>query len=137
MELEINLHHGIGDVKFDMLINEVVAILGQADEVENISNASDESATVLRYTELGLTLFFEGDNEMLTCMDISNEDCTLFNTQIADLNEQELCQLLKKNGFAELDIEDEDWGERRISYLPGNIDFYFEDNELLSISIGK
>jgi hypothetical protein len=42
-----------------------------------------------------------------------------------------------ENKFFEQDVDDEDWGERRVSFNEGNIDFYLEDDELMSISIGK
>lgn len=137
MNLEINIHKGLGDIKFDMPIDEVVAILGEADEVENIDNAADESTTLLRYTEIGLTLFFEGENPILSCIDISCEDCTLWGNEIFELGEKEVCKLMIAHEFYEQDVEDEDWGERRVSFNEGNIDFYFEDDEMLSISYGK
>lgn len=137
MNLEIKIHQGFGDIKFDMPVEEVVSILGQADEVENIDNVADETTTVLHYNELDLTLFFEGENPVLSCIDLSNEDSTLLGVEIFDLGEKDLCQLMIKNQYFEQDIENEDWGERRISFNEGNIDFYFEDDELLSVSYGK
>ncbi len=137
MDLEIKIHQGFGDIKFDMPVEEVVSILGQADEVENIDNVADETTTVLHYNELDLTLFFEGENPVLSCIDLSNEDSTLLGVEIFDLGEKDLCQLMIKNQYFEQDIENEDWGERRISFNEGNIDFYFEDDELLSVSYGK
>lgn len=65
MNMEIKLHHGIDDIAFGMPVEDIVSHLGNPDEVENIDNAADESTTVLRYNELGLTLFYEGDNTML------------------------------------------------------------------------
>ncbi len=47
MELTINIKQGIGDLRFKMPVEEVVALLGTADEVENIDNAADEPTTVL------------------------------------------------------------------------------------------
>lgn len=136
MTLDIHIKQGIGDLKFDMPVEDVVAILGQADEVETIDSATDENTTVLRYQD-SLTLFFEGENPVLSCIDITDEDATLFGKEVFDLNEKEIVALMVDNHYFEQDIDNEDWGERRISFNEGNIDFYLEDDELMSIIIGK
>ena len=41
------------------------------------------------------------------------------------------------NKYYEQDIENEAWGERRVSFADGNIDLFFVDNELSSVSIGR
>ena len=137
MDLIINIKKGLGDITFDMPVENIVKILGQATEVENIDNAADESTTVLHYDELGLTLFCEGENPTLQCIDISNEDCTLFGEDIFSLNEKQIVQLMVKHEYFEQDVDNEDWGERRVTFNEGNIDFYLEDDELLSVSYGK
>lgn len=136
MTLDIHIKQGIGDLKFDMPVEDVVAILGQADEVETIDSATDENTTVLRYHD-SLTLFFEGDNPVLSCIDITDEEAMLFGKEVFDLNEKEIVKLMVDNQYFEQDIDNEDWGERRISFNEGNIDFYLEDDELMSIIIGK
>lgn len=136
MELDIKIKEGVGDIKFGMPVEEIVKLLGTADEVENIDNAADESTTVLRYNNDGLTLFCEGENPTLACIDISNEDCTLFGEQVFDLDERELVNLMVKNNITEQDVDEEDWGERRVTFNEGNIDFYYDNGELVSIILG-
>lgn len=136
MNKEINIKKGYGDILFDMPVEEVVAILGEADELEAIQNATDETTTVLRYGD-SFTLFFEGDNPTLSCIDITDEDTTLFGKEIFDLGEKEIVDLMVSNKYYEQDVDDEEWGERRVTFNEGNIDFYLEDDELMSISIGK
>jgi hypothetical protein len=41
------------------------------------------------------------------------------------------------NKYYSEDIENESWGERRISFPEANIDFFFEDNSLTTITFGK
>ncbi len=136
MNKEIQIKKGYGDIRFDMPVEEVVALLGDADEVEAIENAADETTTVLRYSD-SCTLFFEGDNPTLSCIDITDEDTLLFGKEIFDLSEKEIVALMVANKFFEQDVDNEEWGERRVSFNEGNIDFYLEDDELMSISIGK
>jgi hypothetical protein len=137
MNLTINIKQGLGDVRFNMPVEEVVALLGSADEVENIDNAADEPTTVLRYNNHGITLFFEGENPVLACIDVSNEECTLFDKRIFDMNERQLVELMVANKYLEQDVDEEEWGERRVSFPEGNIDFFFDEGELVSIIIGQ
>lgn len=137
MNLTIFPKQGIGEIKFDMPVEEVVAILGEPSSVEQIDNAADESTTVLQYDDLELTLFFEGDNPVLASIDIANEDCTLYDEEIFDLDMKEVSDILKAHGCKDFDEDVEDWGEHRITFFDANIDFYFEDDYLMSINIGK
>ncbi len=137
MNLTINIKQGLGDVRFNMPVEEVVTLLGNADEVENIDNAADEPTTVLRYNNHGITLFFEGENPVLACIDVSNEECTLFDKRIFDMNERQLVELMVANKYLEQDVDEEEWGERRVSFPEGNIDFFFDEGELVSIIIGQ
>ncbi len=137
MDLNIIIKQGIGDLKFHMPVEETVALLGTSDEVENIDNAADEPTTVLHYNNLGLTLFFEGENPTLACIDTCNEETTLFGTNIFDLEERDIVKVMVQNNYTEQDADEEDWGERRISFPEGNIDFYFDEGELVSIILGE
>lgn len=137
MNLTINIKQGLGNIHFQMPVEEVVRIMGTADEVENTDNAADEPTTVLHYNDLGITLFFEGENPVLACIDVCNDECTLFGKEIFDMDEREIVSLMVSNNYTEQDVDVEDWGERRISFSEGNIDFYLEDGELMSITIGQ
>ena len=137
MKLNIEIKKGLGDIQFDMPIEDVVSILGEAAEVESIDNAIDEITTVLHYNDDGVTLFFEGPTPTLQCIDISCDEATLFGEHIFDLGEKDLVKLLIKNNYCAQDIENEDWGERRISFNEGNIDFFFENDILMSVVYGR
>ena len=136
MEMKVFIKQGIGEIRFKMPVEEVVSLLGTADEVENIENAADEPTTILRYNDLGMTLFFEGENPVLACIDTYNEDCELLGAPVFDLDEKALVQLMVRNGYSEEDVDDEDWGERRVSFPEGNVDFFFDEGELASITLG-
>ena len=137
MNLTINIKQGLGDIRFLMPVEEVVSLMGTPDEVENIDNAADEPTTVLHYNDMGITMFFEGENPVLACIDVSNDECTLFGKEIFDMDERQIVALMVNNNYTEQDTDDEDWGERRISFPEGNIDFFLEDGELISIIIGQ
>ena len=136
MDLTIKIKQGVGDICFSMPVEEVVSLMGTADEVENIDNAADEPTTVLHYNDLGMTLFFEGENPVLACIDTCNADSTLLGEPVFDMDEKSLVQLMVKHGYSEQDVDEEDWGERRVSFPEGNVDFYFDEGELVSIILG-
>jgi len=136
MNLEIRIKEGLGDLRFNMPVEEIVKLLGTADEVENIDNAADEPTTVLHYNDLGITLFCEDENPTLACIDVDNEECTLFGKEVFDMDERSIVKLMVSNNYTEQDADQEDWGERRITFPEGNIDFYFDGGELVSIILG-
>ena len=137
MDYIINIKRGLGDITFGMPVEEVVALLGEAEEVECMENAADETTTILHYNDGDITLFFEGENPTLECIDLSAETATLFGEKIFDKGEKEIVQLMVKNNYFEQDADEEAWGERRISFGEGNIDFFFEDDELLAVVYGS
>ena len=137
MEYSIEIKKGLGSVLFGMPVEEVVALLGEAEEVECVDNAADETTTILHYEDGALTLFFEGENPTLECIDLSVDNATLFGNNVFDMNEKEIVQLMVKNNYFEQDADEEAWGERRISFGEGNIDFFFEDDELHAVVFGS
>lgn len=137
MEKQIKIKEGYGDIRFGMPVEEVVQIMGPAEEVESVENALDEPTTLLHYEDGGLTLFFEGENPELQCIDLSVEESTLFGEKIFDMSEQELVKLMVANNYFEQDADEEAWGERRVSFGEGNIDFFYDDDELLAVVYGK
>lgn len=137
MDFTIELKKGIGDLMFDMTLEEVKQILGEPTEMETIDNGMEEETLVLHYDDQSLTLFFEGETKLLNCIDTDNEDTVLFGQNIYTLTEKEITQLMIANNYFAEDIETESWGERRVTFIEGNIDFFFENDELMSVVFGK
>lgn len=136
MNLEIKIKEGLGDLRFGMTEEQIKAIMSRPDEVEHIENAADEPTTVMHYNDHGITLFLEDEPQVLACIDLANEQCTLYGKEVFDLDERELVKLMVDNNLTEQDVDQEDWGERRVSFPQGNIDFYFADGEMTSIIMG-
>ena len=137
MDYTINIKKGIGELLFDMSVEDVKHLLGEPTEIENIDNGMDEETLVLHYDELGLTLFFEGEPRLLNCIDTDNEETVLFGQKVYEMQEKEVSHLMVTNNYFAEDIETESWGERRVSFSEANVDFFFEDDELVSIVFGK
>lgn len=137
MDYEIKIKEGLGAVQFGMPVEEVVALLGPAEEVESMENALDEPTTLLHYNDGALTLFFEGENPMLQCIDLSDRKAALWGKELFALKEKEVVQLMVEHQYYEQDADEEAWGERRISFGEGNVDFFFENDKLLAIVYGR
>lgn len=137
MDFTIELKKGIGNLMFGMTLEEVKQILGEPTEMETIDNGMEEETLVLHYDDQNLTLFFEGETKLLNCIDTDNEDTVLFGQKIYTLTEKEIAQLMIANNYFAEDIETESWGERRVTFIEGNIDFFFENDELMSVVFGK
>ena len=137
MQYTIDIKKGLGDIQFGMSVDQVVNIMGPAEDVETIDNAVDEMTTVLHYCDGLLTLFFEGDLPELSCIDTSVDTCTLFDQPVFELEEKEIVQMMVEHNYCEEDADEEAWGERRISFGEGNVDFFFDEGELTSIVYGK
>lgn len=137
MDFTIELKKGIGNLMFGMTVENVKQLLGEPTEMETIDNGMEEETLVLHYDDQNLTLFFEGEIKLLNCIDTDNEETFLFGQKIYAMNEKEIAQLMIANNYFAEDIETESWGERRVTFIEGNIDFFFENNELMSVVFGK
>ncbi|KAF5047127.1 hypothetical protein DSECCO2_463620 [anaerobic digester metagenome] len=139
MKMEILLLEGLNELKFGDTPQTVENTLGKPLEIENLGDEADEDLdTILwNYDKEGLTVFFEGkNNHVLSCFETDNEEVTLFGKKIFGLNEQEITALMKENGLSQIDSDEEEWGERRVSFDEGLIDFYFQDGKLVTVNWG-
>jgi len=129
---------GFGDLLFGISIDKVIEIAGQADDVEDLEDNDGEYNTlVMNYKNSEYSAFFEGeDKSLLTCLDTSNKAAVLYNKKVFDLNENQLIDLMKENGYELTDSEEEGWGEKRLSFEAALMDFYFEKGKLITINWG-
>lgn len=135
--LEIRPKVGIGTLKFGASMSEVEKHFGKPEEVEKVEGETDYKTTVWHYWDRGFSLFFdEEEKNNFTCVEIDNEEALLWDKQVFNMNEEEIKALFKSKGFTEIDTEEEEWGEKRISYDDAVVDMYFEDGELTSINYG-
>lgn len=129
---------GFGDLEFGMSLDEVVKIIGKPDkqeEIEPVEDVDDSHIVVLDYYNLDLSLYFEGNSvSKLYNFYTVNEKTTLYGINIFGLNKDELIELMTKNGRGNY-IEDTDDGDC-VTFEDVNIDFYFDENELVEVFWG-
>ncbi len=135
--LEIKLKKGFGHLTFGQKIEEVMEVIGRPDETEDIISDVEYEAIACIYNELQATFFFEGENNStFTCVESSHPDILLFGKKIFSLSEAEIIDLMASNGYDEPEIEDETWGEKRISFDQGFIDFYYDSDKMSAVNWG-
>jgi hypothetical protein len=133
----IQLKKGLNELPFGATAAEVKMIFGDPTEIEVLEkDTEDDPDTELwYYDDQSFSLFFEGDPELvLTSIEINNQETTLFGKQIFEMNEDQIIDLMKENGFIEMYTEDEEWGEKLLSFEDALIDFYFEDEKLVTVN---
>lgn len=138
-KIVINPLKGLSDIKFGSTKNDVEKLFGKPEDTEVIEVEEEDlsDAIVWNYDELGFSAFFEKDfDELLTCFDISNDEADLFGQKVFTLAKEKIIELMKNNGFSDFESDDEEWGEHRLSFNDAVMDFYFDENELVSISWG-
>lgn len=136
MNLEIKPKVGLGDLKFGEIPENVTKLFGKPEQAEDINSDDDLKTTILTYDN-GVTVFLEGLVEpVVSNFDIDNKNATLFGKEIFELDEKAIVELMNENQFVEIEKEEEEWGEMRLSFDDGMIDFYFENKQLVAVSWG-
>ncbi len=137
LDLDVLPLKGLGALNFGMSMEGVTKILGEPDEVEDLADNDNFNTTVLSYNETGISAFFEGiDAPILSCIEIDHRATLLFGKKAFEMSREDLIQHMNQNGFEDLDKEEEEWGESRISFEDGLIDFYYNGQELTTINFG-
>ncbi|MCD6661149.1 MAG: hypothetical protein LT105_13380 [Lentimicrobium sp.] len=138
LKLEIGLLDGLDELKFGDSPETVKTMVGEPQEIEGPDNTDEDLDTIIwSYDEIGLTVFFEGrNNHVLSCFETDNPQTTLFGKKVFEMTEDEIIELMKANEFSQIDSEVEEWGEKRVSFDEGLIDFYFQEGKLVTVNWG-
>ncbi|MDF2438671.1 MAG: hypothetical protein K0Q95_3047 [Bacteroidota bacterium] len=129
---------GLSGIPFGSSMADIEKILGQPEETEILDDMEDCQSTVWHFWNYGFSLFFdENSQQRFGCVEIDNENTTLWGKKIFQLSEKEIIALFREKNYTEYETEVHEWGEKRLSFDAANIDFYFEKNKLSSINYGK
>ena len=129
---------GYGEIPFGMTLDEAVKTLGMPDFYEELSDMEETGnrSIFYEYDELETNIYFEGvTKSVVACFETENTEATLYGKPVFDLTKEEIIDLMKKQGFKELEEETED-GELRVSFEDALIDFFFDEDGLTAISWG-
>ena len=129
---------GYGEIPFGMTLDDAVKLLNMPDFYEELNDMEETGnrSIFYEYDDIQTNIYFEGiTKSMVACFETENENATLYGKKVFDLKKDEVIQLMKAQGFKELEEETED-GELRVSFEDALIDFFFEDNALTAVSWG-
>jgi hypothetical protein len=136
--LEIKLGIGLSALKFGESMAAAENIFGKPVEVQLIDDIEDFKTTLWHYWEDGFTLFFDEQNQhLLYSVEINNSASQLWQQPIFELKEKQIIELFKNNTILNHETEQQDWGEKRLSFDEVNVDFYFSSNKLVSINYSQ
>jgi|LSQX01.3.fsa_nt_gb hypothetical protein len=136
-KLDILLKQGLNELVFGASPEDAEKLLGDPIEIEALEKDTDEDldSQLWYYDEEGISLFFEGEHDLeLTSIEVSNLNATLFGKAIFKMSEEQIIDLMKENGFNDFYQEDEEWGEKLLSFEDALIDFYFEEDKLIGVN---
>ena len=129
---------GFGEIPFGMPMDDAVKLLGSPNFYEELSDMEETGnrSIFYEYDNIATNIYFEGiTKSVVACFETENEDAVLYGTKVMELNRAEVIELMRENGFKELEEEDED-GEHRVSFEDAMIDFFFVNNEMTAVSWG-
>ena len=129
---------GYGEIPFGMTLDEAVKTLGMPDFYEELSDMEETGnrSIFYEYDELETNIYFEGvTKSVVACFETENTEATLYGKPLFDLTKEEIIDLMKKQGFKELEEETED-EELRVSFEDAMVDFFFDEDELTAVSWG-
>jgi hypothetical protein len=129
---------GYGEIPFGMTLDDAVKLLNMPDFYEELNDMEETGnrSIFYEYDDIQTNIYFEGiTKSVVACFETENENATLYGKKVFDLKKDEVIQLMKAQGFKELEEETED-GELRVSFEDALIDFFFEDNALTAVSWG-
>lgn len=137
-KLEIKPGIGLSSLLFGATMAQAELVFGKPEEIQLIDDIEEFKTTVWHYWEEGFTLFFDEQNKQLFhCVEIDNPETILWDKKLFELKEKQIIALFKANNIELYEIEQHDWGEKRLSFDQAHIDFYFERNKLVSINFCK
>ena len=129
---------GFGEIPFGLSLDEAVKLLGTPNYYEELSDMEETGnrSIYYEYEDLATNIYFEGiTKSVAACFETENDKSELFGTKVFDLNRSQVIELMRENGFTELEEEDED-GEHRVSFEDGMIDFFFDGETMTAVSWG-
>ena len=129
---------GFGEIPFGMSLDDAVKLLGSPNYYEELSDMEETGnrSIYYGYEDLETKIYFEGiTRSVAACFETENKDSVLYGTKVFELTRAEVKELMRENGFSELEEEDED-GEHRISFEDAMIDFFFDGDVMKAISWG-
>ena len=134
--IEIRFRKGFGHFSFGSSTQDAERFFGPCEETEILEGIDGSSSLVWHYWEKGFSLFFDQSHgEKFCCVEVDNSvHLILEEIPLFSLDEKELKNELSKKGYKDLEEEEHEWGEKRITFDDAMADFYFENGKMVSVN---
>ncbi|MBK9290272.1 MAG: hypothetical protein IPM52_01360 [Bacteroidetes bacterium] len=127
---------GCSGIPFGLPVEELIARLGEPEEIDHLDTDDQMNTIVLHYWDMSLSVFFEGTSQpILSCFETDDIEALLYGKKIFSLSRNEIISLMKENGFATYELEEEE-GELRLSFEDALLDLFYDGDELLAVNWG-
>ena len=129
---------GYGEIPFGMTLDEAAKMLGMPNFYEELNDMeeTENRSIYYEYDDLKTNIYFEGiTKSVVACFETENENATLYGKKVFDLDQNAVIELMKAQGYVELEQETED-GELRVSFEDALIDFFFDEEGMTAVSWG-
>lgn len=138
LTLDICPKVGFGEAKFGEPMESLVEFLGHPEDIEDLEDADEFPTIVLHYWDEKITVFIEGiEKQVISCFESDNDQSLLFGRWVFTLKEEGIKTLMLENGYQVIDEGIEEWGEKRLTFEDGMIDFFFDkEGSLVSVNWG-
>ncbi len=143
MKKNIVLGKGLDNIQFGMLRENVKAILGEPDEIEEMvdEEMEEDRSEVWHYDELEISVSFdEIEDWRLTSIAVSSSDFTFEGVDMIGLSQQEALAQIELMGLGEIQIDDvtgNGEANHQIAYLhEASLNLWFDNGILSEIQWG-
>ncbi|UOQ54143.1 hypothetical protein [Hymenobacter cellulosivorans] len=136
-ENEIVLGTGMGPLKFGATQDQVRALMGEPEEIEESEEDDEFEHQAWNYLEEGYSLYFDREDDYrLSCIETDHPGLRIFGQPIHGKSVEEIQELMRQNGLESTEVERMDTGETRLSYEKEMIDLYFDEDQLQFVNFG-
>jgi hypothetical protein len=136
-ENEITLGVGMGPLKFGASQDEVRALMGEPEEIEESEEDDEFEHQAWNYLEEGYSLYFDREDDYrLSCIETDHPGLRIFGEPIHGKSVQEIQELMSRHGLSSTEMEKLEEGAVRLSYEKEMIDLYFDEDQLQFVNFG-
>jgi hypothetical protein len=129
----IMLGKGLADLPFGATRSEVEAVLGKADERDEV-DLGDEISEAWHYWDLGISLNFdESENFQLTTIEVASPEVTLFSKNVIGMTREEAQTFLDTQKIGPSTPET----SRGLAYEDVELTLWFNGGECAEIQFSK
>ena len=129
----IMLGKGLADLPFGATREEVEAVLGKPEEMDEV-DLGDEMSIAWHYWDLGISLNFdESDGYALCTIEVASPEVTLFDKKIIGMTRPEAKEFLDSQAIG----QSKDETSRGLAYEDVELTLWFNGNEVCEVQWSK